>query len=298
MNDERARILKLLEDGKITADQAARLIEAMKPRSSEACFVPPIPAVPPIPRRGKFKELERIPDIVANAVASAMKSGIGSDAEGRQVFPGKSALSVKGVSGDVEVKGTEESRVAVEYSGGMARAREEDDSVEVRAVSGDVEAEVPTQSRLELTTVSGDITVEQVNGEALVKTVSGDIDLEDHDGKTDISTISGDVALVGHAGATVVETRSGNIEVEMAGPIEGSAITHSGDVSLSVNSDADLMLKIQADGEEDVELDVQAPHEVQEQSGGYVRLKFGAGIRTFIIRTRSGQVVIQDKEEE
>ena len=106
MNDERARILKLLEDGKITADQAARLIEALKPRSFEPGFIPPIPPLPPLSRRRNLKELERIPDIVAHAVASAMKTGIESGDEGRQVFPDKAALSVKGVSGDVEVRGS------------------------------------------------------------------------------------------------------------------------------------------------------------------------------------------------
>ena len=40
MSNERDRILKLLEDGKITADQATRLIEAVGSERPEPEFVP------------------------------------------------------------------------------------------------------------------------------------------------------------------------------------------------------------------------------------------------------------------
>jgi len=297
MNDERARILKLLEDGKITADQAARLIEALKPRSFEPGFIPPVPPLPPLSRRRHMKELERIPDIVAHAVTSAMKSGIETDDEGKQVFPGKTTLSVKGVSGDVEVNGSSEDRIVVSYSGGMVKVREADDGVEVRSVSGDVEADVPNSCRLDVTTVSGDVTVGQVNAEIQVKTVSGDVQLEDHDGRTEISTTSGDVELNGQAGETRVETRSGDTEIEMAGPLEGSVLSRSGDITLAVCAGADLMIEAEAVEDGEVELDVTAPHEVLEQRAGLVRVKFGEGSRSVVLRTRSGEIAVRDAEE-
>ena len=82
MNDERARILKLLEDGKISADQAARLIEALgSRRSGDECGFPPMPPMPPVPplrrvhMRGRaMAGIDQIPDIVARAVSSAVRS--------------------------------------------------------------------------------------------------------------------------------------------------------------------------------------------------------------------------------
>jgi DUF4097 and DUF4098 domain-containing protein YvlB len=303
MSDERARILKLLEDGKITADQAARLIEALGPKRTEFDMHGPMPPITPmraLHRRHGLKELDRIPDMVAHAVTSAMKSEIMSNEEGRRVFAGKRALSIKSVSGDVEVAGWEEDNVSLNYSGGMVKSHEheEDEGVRVRSVSGDIEARMPQTGHLDVETVSGDVTVDGVAGRVGIKTVSGDISVEGATEGVRAFSVSGDLELRHIAGELGVETRSGDVDLTPAGQFSGSLSTKSGDVTLALRPDADVVLELACEHDGEVTLDIDFPHEVLEQRENYARVKLGAGSRTLDVHTGSGDIVVQKTEED
>jgi DUF4097 and DUF4098 domain-containing protein YvlB len=295
MSDERARILKLLEDGKVTAEQAARLIEALGPKRPEFEWGP---MARHAHRRGGLRELDRIPEIVAQAVSSAVRSGVepGSD-EGRLVFAGKRDLFVKSVSGDVDVTGWAEEKVSLNYSGGMVKSRSEDGSVQVRSVSGDVEAQIPHAGRLQVETVSGDVTAEGLAGRAYAKTVSGDITIEGARESVQAQSVSGDVELAHIAGELEVETRSGDIDIEAVGPFSGAAGSRSGDVTLRVGPDADVLLEMECEADGDIDLDVDFPHEVEEQRQGYARVRIGAGSRTMKLRTANADITVCAREE-
>jgi DUF4097 and DUF4098 domain-containing protein YvlB len=281
MSDERARILKLLEDGKITADQAARLIEALGSRRHGFEFELPVPPAPPrMHRRLAMKELDRIPDMVAHAVSKAVQSSFESGDERRVEFTGKRSLVVRTVSGDIEVAGQAGDATSLQYTGGMANVKEGDDSVDFRSTSSDVDARVPAKSDVEVTTVSGDV------------------DVAEHVGATEVATVSGDVELAGALGELGVETRSGDVEVEAAGPVQGRVATKSGDITLTLRADADVMLEAEADEEGEVDLDIDAAHEVLEQRDNYAKVKFGAGSASIVLRTRTGEITVRSSKED
>ncbi len=297
MSDERARILKLLEDGKITADQAARLIEALSSRRHEPEFE--LPVVPPrVHRRLAMKELDRIPDMVAHAVSKAVQSSLETGDERRVQFSGKRVLVVRNVSGDVEVEGQTGNATSLSYTGGMAKVREGDDSVDFRSVSSDVDARVPVRSDCEVTTVSGDVEIVRTDGKVWVKSVSGDVEIAEHAGQTEVATVSGDVELAGVQGELMIETRSGDVEVEAAGPVRGLVATKSGDISLALRSDEDAVLEAKADEDGAVVLDLAAPHEVLEQRDNYAKVKFGAGSASIALRTRTGEITVRSSKED
>jgi DUF4097 and DUF4098 domain-containing protein YvlB len=299
MSDERARILKLLEDGKITADQAARLIEALGSRRHGFEFELPVPPAPPrMHRRLAMKELDRIPDMVAHAVSKAVQSSFESGDERRVEFTGKRSLVVRTVSGDIEVAGQAGDATSLQYTGGMANVKEGDDSVDFRSTSSDVDARVPAKSDVEVTTVSGDVKLSDVDGRVRVKTVSGDVDVAEHVGATEVATVSGDVELAGALGELGVETRSGDVEVEAAGPVQGRVATKSGDITLTLRADADVMLEAEADEEGEVDLDIDAAHEVLEQRDNYAKVKFGAGSASIVLRTRTGEITVRSSKED
>jgi DUF4097 and DUF4098 domain-containing protein YvlB len=301
MSNERDRILKLLEDGKITADQATRLIEALGSERADFDFC--------MPSHGPFRAtrhirmrrprpFDKIPDVVATAVASAMKNGFGEPGEERSDdFPGKRNLVVKSVSGDLDVTRREEGRIGLGYSGGMVKVRSRGDEVLVRTMAGDVSATVPADGHLELEVVSGDVSISEVGTRIEVKTVSGDVDISRTSGKMAAKTVSGDVTLDQVAGSIEIETRSGDVDLGATGPFSGSVSTISGDVSVELGKDTDLVVDMTIEEEGDIEVDDDLPHEVLEESDGHLKVKLGGGSRTLVVRTRNGDIDIRESGE-
>jgi DUF4097 and DUF4098 domain-containing protein YvlB len=301
MSDERARILKLLEDGKITADQAARLIEAIGSERTDREFCRPT-RVGFDPRHIRFRsgmrDFDRIPDVVATAVASAMKSGFEPGEERSTDFPGKRHLLVKSVSGDLNVIGGEEGRIGLSYSGGMVKVRSSGEQVVVRTMAGDVSATVPTDGRLELEVVSGDVSISEAGARIEVRTVSGDVDITRTAGDTQVKTVSGDVSLHRVTGSLGIETRSGDVDLIAGGVVSGSLATTSGDIAIALGSDADLVLELASEEGGDIDVKVDFPHEVVEQREGYIKVKFGAGSRILKASTRSADIDVSEAEQE
>ncbi|MBM3314571.1 hypothetical protein FJY71_01830 [candidate division WOR-3 bacterium] len=301
MGEERARILKMLEEGRITAEQAARLIEALGSRRPD---VPPVPPIPPLPmgrhwRRHSFRDLDHIPDLVAKAVSAAVRceaGGSNGDEESSE-FPGKRNLSMKSVSGDVEVCGWAEERVQVGYSGGMVKARSRDDVVTVNSVSGDLTARMPADGRLELVTVSGDVSVEETRGGTAVKTVSGNVEVSGVTGRVTVATVSGDVEMGGLSGDIEVSTKSGDVEIGASGTLAGSVNTRSGDVTLLLPSNADVVLDLVSEEGGDVDVELETQHQMLEAPEGGVRVKLGAGTRAISVRTENGDIKVREAEE-
>jgi DUF4097 and DUF4098 domain-containing protein YvlB len=300
MSEERDRILRLLEDGKITADQATRLIEALGSERIESEFGVSHASFGP---RRHFRVrtgprgLDRIPDVVATAVASAMKNGFGEPgAERTSEFPGKHDLLVKSVSGDLEVTRGEDGRVVLSYSGGMVKARSSGDQVVVRTMAGDVSAVMPPDGRLELEVVSGDVLVSQGNAGIEVRTVSGNVGISQTTGGAQVKTVSGDVNLDGVSGDLEVETRSGDIELDAAGPLSGSLATVSGDVAIRLGSDVDLMVEMTVEEDGEIGVSDDLPHEVLEEREGYLKVKFGAGSRMLKVKTKDGDIEVGKRE--
>ncbi len=301
MSNERDRILKLLEDGKITADQAARLIEAMGSEKTDTEFCRP-PHAPFGSRHIRFRsgmrDLDRIPDVVATAVASAMKSGFEPGEERSTDFPGKRYLLVKSVSGDLDVTGGEAGRIGLSYSGGMVKVRSSGEQVVVRTMAGDVSATVPTDGRLELEVVSGDVSINEAGARIEVKTVSGDVDITKTAGDTQVRTVSGDVSLHRVTGSLGIETRSGDVELDAAGPVSGSLATTSGDITVELRADADVLMELSCEEDGDIDVDAELPHEVLEQREGYMKVKFGAGSHTLKVSTHSADIDVSEAEAE
>jgi DUF4097 and DUF4098 domain-containing protein YvlB len=300
MSNERDRILKLLEDGKITADQATRLIEALGSERTESDFcVPPHPPFGPrhFRVRGGGRGLGLVPDVVATAVASAMKNGFEPGEERSTDFPDKRHLLVKSVSGDLDVTRGDEGRIGLSYSGGMVKVRSSGDQVVVRTMAGDVSATVPADGRLELEVVSGDVSISEAGSRIDVKTVSGDVDITQTTGDAQIKTVSGDVNLDRVSGSFEVQTRAGDVDLVAAGPVSGSIATVSGDVTVALPRDADLVLELTIEEEGDIDVDPSLPHEVLEEREYYMKVKLGAGSRTLAVKTRKGDIDVCAAEE-
>jgi DUF4097 and DUF4098 domain-containing protein YvlB len=193
---------------------------------------------------------------------------------------------------------------------------------------------VPTGSALSCNTVSADVKVSALRGEATLKTVSGDVDADVggdvsahavsgtvHVKATaaksiQIDTVSGDAEVTGGSGEFEVTTVSGDAKVKLATVGRARFQTVSGTLSASLGLGADARLEAQSvSGDVNLEFpsapaadfDVQTfsgdidncfgpkPVEARHGSGATLTFKNGEGSARVRINTHSGTVKLCTK---
>ncbi|MDP8903915.1 MAG: DUF4097 family beta strand repeat-containing protein [Chloroflexota bacterium] len=103
-----------------------------------------------------------------------------------------------------------------------------------REIDIDFDVELPRHARLDLSTVSAELTVEGVFGEQSYKTVSGDVRLADVGGRVSARAVSGDVEL--HQGGRLeldATTTSGDVTIHAQLLDRLSVRSVSGDVAIA-----------------------------------------------------------------
>lgn len=210
-------------------------------------------------------------------------------------------VDITNISGSVEVFGW--SKSSVEVTGDLGEKVEElilernGDKVLVKVkvprnnsnnISSDLTIRVPAGSSIDVSTVSADITSEDVEGEQMLHTVSGDVIVQaagsdisaqsvsgdvdvtgdGSDMETEASTVSGDVTVVDVSGAVAAEAVSGDIVVS-DGSFDRATLN-------SVNGEIEFHAGLRDGGKLAIET---VNGEVDVQFGGDVSAKFD--IETF-----------------
>jgi hypothetical protein len=117
-----------------------------------------------------------------------------------------------------------------------------------RSASADLRIRIPRDSELDISGVSSEVVVTDVEGELMAKTVSGNIRTDVFGRDAEIKTVSGDVSLRGKgkegaAGAQLhITSISGNIHVDRAGG-DLEATTVSGDMTLKMEPSRSIRLR-------------------------------------------------------
>lgn len=179
--NERLRILKLLEEGTITAEEAARLLEALSGSDSRRKSHAKI-----------WSSLEGIPDIIAGAIGTSMKF---ADTEGPLCYGRKKRLEFKGISGDLSIVGKDDGDEISIQKDGFIKVREEDETLGLKALSGDIKITTPRAIDLSIKGISGDIRLDSLQGNITLESVAGDITGTGLMGNFKGDIVSGDVAL-------------------------------------------------------------------------------------------------------
>jgi hypothetical protein len=114
-----------------------------------------------------------------------------------------------------------------------------------RSASADLRIHVPRDSELDISGVSAEIIVANVEGELVAKTVSGNVRADVFGRDAEIKTVSGDVSMRGNdrgEGEIHATTISGNIHVDRAGG-DLEATTVSGDMTLKLSPSRSIRLR-------------------------------------------------------
>ncbi|OGC38956.1 hypothetical protein A2Y85_06005 [candidate division WOR-3 bacterium RBG_13_43_14] len=212
--NERLKILKLLEEGKINADEASRLLEALS--HSESGHKK---------HHRMWAAFEHIPESIATMINGSLQH-MSSPEELR--FSGKSQLEIKAISGDLIIQGTEQNEILVRKDG-FGHVKEKDDKIEIKAISGDINAQIPKQTKILIKGVSGAITISDMENEILLKTVSGNVIGKNLRGSFTGDMIAGDLVL------DFIEVKDLNIR------------SRSGDVMLHLDDQIDAHISIETE---------------------------------------------------
>ncbi len=138
-------------------------------------------------------------------------------------------------SGDVRWSIGVPDGIKVDFSTASGDIRVEDIKVELEAgtASGDI-ALYRTKGEIEAGTASGDVMIESASGEFDISTASGDIEVNDVDAELELSTASGDIE---------VENAEGDFDLSSAGgDIEAENVTLKEDASFSAASGSVLVV--------------------------------------------------------
>ena len=167
-------------------------------------------------------------------------------------------VSLKNVSGDIEVESWDKAEVKIEAkkisrASTLEKAKENVAKVKIEVmeegntlrietkypepsirslnVSIDYHLLVPDKVAVKIKSVSGDVTLQQIGGTVEVDVVSGDIEVMKADKGVDCKSVSGDLELRSINGDAFLKTVSGDITLEkMNGSIEAESV--SGDIEL------------------------------------------------------------------
>ena len=234
------RLSELNNKGLITQEQYDELLAALSTVENE------LPQVPQAPRLPAEPAVPTAPIRPVTPVSAPQAVG---------------HLSVRLISEDLHVRGVQ-GLPAVRVVGGQSgiRTRQNGDVVEIesRLTAGEfhgfsfslgfgsdgqpVELEVPADMACELKTVSGDITLSNLNGETVVRSVSGDIDASTLTHLTSAQSTSGDVGLDECLVDGDIVSKSGDVDIRNS-TVRGMIKSYSGDVSVlnAVLNDADVL---------------------------------------------------------
>ena len=205
-------------------------------------------------------------------------------------------IIVEATSGDVEIRGHDESTVRVSGSEDRYQLQQEEGTLRVkptRSGSHDLTLQVPHECTLSVRTASGDVDLQGIDGTCSVKAASGDISARELSGSLRVHTASGDL----HVGDSslrevLIETASGDSVLETTLDDEGKYVYHSvsGDLSLLVPEDqACTIVSTSLSGHVRCDL----PHESEREARGKTKVHVNGGGVEWRISTISGDVRVK-----
>jgi DUF4097 and DUF4098 domain-containing protein YvlB len=221
-------------------------------------------------------------------------------------------VNIRNISGDVKVTGYNGNEIIVT---GFKEGRDRDrvsfedlsssNSVDVRArypehcdcdVSIRFDVKVPSEVRYRyesISSVSGDVEVDNVNGDLRAKSVSGSVTVKSAAGSVKASSVSGNVIVGEVNGTASANSTSGNVEVEIrslegAESMDFASVSGNVRVKLPGNLDADVKMSTLSG-----DLKTDFPLTIEEREHGPGRKAFGrvgSGSRSLKMSSVSGSV--------
>jgi DUF4097 and DUF4098 domain-containing protein YvlB len=305
--EEKMRILNLLKDGKITAEEAARLLDAVDQKSEEKAerehhirfkkhFIPGIEVLPETITKAMATAMSKLQENIAKLKEQEkkMKENIimVTECEDKK-YPAKSNVTVHTVSGDVEIEGGSYSEISLDC-GGMRKDEERDDELVCSSVSEAIGLTTPEKINLSISTVSGDIDITNITGTIDCESVSGDLQLDNIIGKIIFKSASGDIEAHEFKGSVETKGASSDIEIDYLELDDSNIDTKSGDISITLPKKTDAIIEMYSD-KGDIIIDDLHNFEELDKKEGYLKIGLGKQTKTVLLKTKSGDIEVNSE---
>ncbi|MCS7249521.1 MAG: DUF4097 domain-containing protein [candidate division WOR-3 bacterium] len=254
--DEKERILRLLEDGKISAEEAIRLLELLTKKEKRASF---------------FDIFEEIPEVI-NEIFIKIGDSLKSHQETLFLSP-RNKIIIENVGGDTQIFGKDISEIKIERRG-LAKINSEKDFLKISSLKGDMKIETNYDTEIEISTIRGDFSLFSIKKKIVFQTASGKIFGKDISGK-----IKG-------------ETISGNMEFMIDDFSEIDLHTKSGDIFLELKEDTEAILEFYGNREKMI---CDFPLEVIEEREEYLKGIINKPKNLIKIRNELGRLKIRKR---
>ncbi len=295
MSAEQQKVLELLSQGKVTAEDAARLLEAIGEKSAQKAAAPPGETVSKLGEMfGKFFQggawgagPAPEPHPGAEAVAAAE--------EGFDLPPGAS-LSIKAKGGSIGVVQADAGECAHLAGDGAARTVVSHTGQEYFADvgAGYVEFRIPPVRSLKLNLAGGNLELRGVAANVSAKIHGGSVSGKDCTGRFELKCMGGNVDLEGRVTGLDLNCMGGSAAVRGLGITEGQhrARCMGGNVRMTVLAEASVTIRAKAMGGS-VNSDVPPSGGAGGFFGHGAEYKFGEGAGVLEVQAFGGQVDIQ-----
>lgn len=176
-------------------------------------------------------------------------------------------------------------------------------------VAVDLDIRVPREVQIDVTTVSGEVSITGTRGPLELRSVSGEVNVDDVQGPMRVKSVSGDLEATAYAGQLEANSVSGDIRFERSRVRTPDIVTVSGDVDVdavatppeapegrikTVSGDVEVAFV-----DPDVEVDfrttsgdaqVEGPAKVQREGRRDRRIVIGGGTAHLRVKTISGDL--------
>lgn len=227
MEEAIKKIIEMLEAGKITAEDAERLIKAVKETSKKEKEFFDLRWVP---------EVVKIPEIIEKSIKKAMHSAFGvSKVKGRikTGIPSKDVIKVESYNGNIKIisKGSENIMIDAEDT----EFEEKENEVLINSYDGDIEIFIPEEKPIPL---------------IILNTYNGEIEARGNFKRIEIETYSGDIYIDAEFDEINIETYCGDCELKtQRKSITVKVDTYEGEIMLPSGFQKEGNIYIYGEGE-------------------------------------------------
>ena len=135
-------------------------------------------------------------------------------------FKSKKKIRFKGISGNLEIIGTDAEGVDIEKDG-FAKVRELEDIIVIKALSGNVKINAPKKTELSIAGISGNNYLSNIAADLEIESVSGDITGKELTGSLHGEIVSGNMDLDCKDVEKIrIRSRSGNVTLRLDEKVE------------------------------------------------------------------------------
>ncbi len=221
MSDKIRRILEMLKEGKISSEDAEKLIKAVERKDNKDI-------------KGKkiivSEILDEIPGIIENAIG-------GKGNKSKELLASKKdikKIKIKILNGNMDIVRSEDDKISLKAKGVLTGIQKEDEFI-VKSFNADhINVKIPTDVDIYTTLVSGDITLSDLKNKIFIKSVSGNIDGDNITGDLILKAVSGDTSLNKFNGDLKSNSVSGDVDLTIVDGNNINIIGVSSDVTVKI----------------------------------------------------------------